>query len=358
MEQKKLSCAQVKEKLKDLLQGSLAPASRGRVKAHLLLCEDCLNTWGEYIDLAIAGGDIAVPLREPFPLKSWWEKVKETYQLMFDTLRQAPAAVRPPIEELLKEKLSLLNKYREKPEAELLRQHMYTDPLFSLVALGTTEKELTTRPFFYTARREKPAGLKWLNLKEAQEYLVTIYHQDKEMIYKVPSSKEKWVNFKWPVPLTREGTIWQVQPVIAGKPDPAKSIAGKFWLASEEDIARVKKLEECSKKLQDKVTSVIVLSAIYQQAGLYDEAIRILTEMIESSPGQPETIPLRNALGNIYLEIQGKILSEEIRLLNRRADIVSEMGKEQLKLIYCLLLGNYHRYEHNECESCKECGLV
>jgi len=63
-------------------------------------------------------------------------------------------------------------------------------------------------------------------------------------------------------------------------------------------------------------------------------------------------------LGNIYLEIQGKILNEEIRLLNKSAEIVSERGKEQLKLIYCLLLENYRRYANDECESCGECGLV
>ncbi|HBQ28788.1 MAG TPA: hypothetical protein DD719_05230 [Desulfotomaculum sp.] len=253
MEHKKLSCAQVKEKLKDLLHGSLAPASRGRVNAHLLLCEDCSNAWGEYIDLAVARGEIAVPLRRPFPLKSWWEKVKETYQLMFDTLKQVPAAVRPQIETLLKEKLSLLNKYKEMPEAEILRQHMYTDPLFSFVALGAAEKELTTRSFFYTAWREKHAELKWLNLKDAREYLVTIYLQDKEITSKIPSSKEKRISFKWPVPLTREGSIWQVQPLVEGKPISEKTVAGKFWLAPEENIARVKKLEECSAKLLPRI---------------------------------------------------------------------------------------------------------
>lgn len=143
----------------------------------MLICEDCLNAWGECIDLAIAKGEIAVPLREPFPLESWWEKLRKTYQITFDTLKQAPAAVRPQIELLLKEKISLLNKYKEKPEAEMLRQHMYTDPLFSFVALGVEEKKLTIKPFLYSALPQKPAELKWLNLKGVQEYLVTIYHQ-------------------------------------------------------------------------------------------------------------------------------------------------------------------------------------
>jgi hypothetical protein len=372
--EKMLACEQVRGKLDDFLHDWLTPSLRGRMQGHLLFCSGCLDAWGERIDVAVESGEVKVRMPKASPAEIFslrqrrtrWERLRVAYKRALAMLERVPEVIRQRVMGVLESEWELLSAIEEVPEPETMRQRMIDfDPLFSFVSLGITVGGPDTKPFFYTVLRVPPQRLAWQRTENAEKYRVTIHVMGvpKEILttQEVAQPDGDWVVLGWPtgikVAAGRE-YIWQSQPIIAGYASDEHTITGKFWLTSAEDLRRLKLLEPRCAELEGEILRAVALATLRQEARLYDEAIRGLLDAINKSPDDPLTIPARRALGNVYNAVLDKLLAEELRMFDNAINWVSERGKEQLKLIYCLLLGNYARYERGECEICNECGLI
>lgn len=367
-----MRCEKVQKLLNDFLQDQLKPSLKGRIEAHLLFCSECLDTLGELIDAAVESGEmkVRVPKASPAEILSRkkrekkWERLRRAYERALAALERVPEVIRQQVMAVLESEWTLLDVSEEAPEPETVRQRMIDDALFSFVSLGITTEGPETDPFFYTALRQPPDNLAWQRLENAEKYLVTIYEMDgseRKITQEIAQPDSKWVEFEWPkdiqVDKGRE-YIWQIQPFFASSASDEYTITGKFWLVSDEDMRRLETVESRCAGLEDEVLRAVALATLLQEAKLYDEAIRELLDAIKKKGDEPVTIPARRALGNVYNAVLDELLAEELRMFDNIINWVSERGKEQLKLIYCLLLGNYERYERNECEACNECGLI
>lgn len=289
-----------------------------------------------------------------------WKRLIEIYDHFFEVLGEVPNALRRQLKRILE--CEWVSIEAGELEAANMRKHILNDALFSFVSLGVTPHGPETDPFFYTALRKPPTELTF-DLMEAGRYIVTIYvDKEKEFTETVIARGENGQGiFKWPkgiqVASGRE-YIWRVQPIIADSAKEEYTIAGKFWLATEENIKKLDAMETQCANLKGEPIRAVALATLYQEARLYDAAIRNLLNTINRDPADPITIPMRRALGNIYQAVHGEVLSENLRMFDNILDWISEHGKEQLKLIYCLLLSNYERYKRGECKNCNECGLI
>lgn len=385
--------------LKGLLQGCLSPGLTGRVNAHLVLCGNCLDAWGNLIDAAVASGEATLPPGS-LPLPFWWKRVRDSYRRLLSSLGQVPVEIRSWVQEMLASRWTELEEYAETPAAEVVRRQMRGDPLFALVALGAGEREPQVEPFYYTALRQYPQELTWQPFPEAAGYLLTVYRLDPPdangitgrsmktaergigspdlepvvpvspsilplnshlplpVTRQLPQSASGWVKFPLPQVTPGKAYIWQVRLLLADHRTGKQILAGKFWVLSPEELARVQSLEKGCRSIDDPVLRSLALAALYQEAQLYGEAVAALRQVIAGLPAHPRVIPCRQALATLYQAVMEQVLGEELRLLRQVADWAGEAGREQLQLTYCMLLGNYGRYRNGECALCNDCGLA
>lgn len=287
-----------------------------------------------------------------------WKHLVEMYHRFFVVSKEVPKVLFQQLTEMLEIDWSLI-KTGELEVVDVQKQ-MIDDPLFAFVSFGVTLQGPETEPIFYSALRQPPTQL--IFALEAEKYILTIYVDGEEAFTEeMESTQDKRVILKWPEGIqvtSGKKYIWSVQPIIADSVNEEDAIAGLFWLVPEAELKVLDVLETQCAHLKDESIRAVALATLYQNAHLYDEGVRHLLNVIDKHPRDPKVIPVRRALGNIYHAMHSELLSEDLRIFDNALDWLSERGREQLMLIYCLLLDNYDRYERGECEACNECGLI
>ncbi len=372
--EKALTCKQVRENLNRLISSEMIPEIKGRILGHLALCQDCLNLWGEFMDSSVnsEAEEVLMPkisITEILALKSiegQQSNLKERYRNIIEKLGQIPDMIYDKLADIVRIDLELLDNVQGylRPD-KLLKYMINTDPLFGFTTLGESKSYPETIPFYYTGLRRDPKRIAWQRMEEAEYYIVDIYDlsdtNNNILNWHLEQLEEEWIILDYISEFSlmpEKEYIWEIKPITITGVDEEKTIAGKMWLVSDDELEKMSKIEAELSKLDDNILKTSAMAILRQGMRLYDEAIHNLLNKISNNPGDMLNIPLRRTLGDVYMEVLNELIAEDQAMFNNIINWVTERGSEQLKMIYCILLGNYKRYKQDQCDNCNECGLI
>jgi hypothetical protein len=292
------------------------------------------------------------------------EQLKQRLDRILSLLGGLPVELREvgsTIRAYLSRELELVDELRE--TAAELATEIISDFIFALrephgkfTLLGQGELIKPT-PFFYTALREFPTTIQWKEQKGDKEYEYDFLLLNCETATLITSSRATETSIdltqlvKWNQDVRYE---WRIYVYENGKRSDSPWFNAIFWLLPEEKKRFLEGAEEKSQAISDPLLRSLTLATLYTEYELYEEAIRLLTSLIEPLRDSVESVPLRRALAETYRKAYDSLEDNQ----DYSRDNIKDVLNEEVKQIYCLDLGLYETYQADGCEGCNKCGLI
>ena len=381
------------EKIAAYVDGNLNAEEMPQVKYHIDKCPPCQAEEKELRRIVEMKGHESLfePELLPQPAMvtedlSFWQRFRTIYDSMRKSalkLHSLAEEVRKPIWRIFDIDWALYLEFQKQylQTADVLaRIREYKEPHY-IGMLGAGDEGPDTIPFIYTALRRrkglpKDAGfassfcllaltkIQWEKKghesldEQATEYEITLLngYKQEELCPTIRCSNPELL---WPedIAVTEENLYeWQVRPIHAEKRTQEPWIRGLFWLLPKDKRNQLAEAERKCEEITDTTTREVALACLRAQVELYEEAISGLRKLIDAAPGDIKTIPARRALASIYKKVHETLLQG----MGWEAKWMATRGNEEVKLIYCILLGKYKTYKRDECRTiCKnQCGLI
>jgi len=156
---------------------------------------------------------------------------------------------------------------------------------------GETEVPLPVSPVATAVKSTRPT-FRWTPAKGAQGYTLVIAERDQiKVVWERDVGTQTWFSLPAEAPELRRGEIysWQVEANIGGKWEPLWAPV-KFRVLDAAALAEVTRLERRFKK------SALVLGAVYEAHGLYEEAQKQFEKLKRLNPADPLPKKMLDAL--------------------------------------------------------------